>query len=231
MSLPALDLRDLLARRFPDAVPLPARRDAGLGTGIAAWDHVLPNHGLPRGRPTIWTAPASGATALLSAACRAAIAAGHRVAWIDGHRSLGPGWIDGPLVLRPRTPLLALRFAELLIASGGFALVVLSGTETITDRTTLFRLARAVHEGGGAFAMTASASLPAALRLTSRYLADRHDYALTPFGDPARLRRVTLAIDATASGWRAGTTLTLPVFSHDVRGALDSGLADRRGVD
>jgi hypothetical protein len=231
MSLPALDLRQLLARRFPDAVPLPARRDAGLGTGVTVFDHILPNHGLPRGRPTIWTTPAPGATALLSAACRAVQQTGQRAVWIDSGHLLGAGWIDGPVVLRPRTPLLGLRFAEVLIASGGFALVVLSGTDSVTDRTTLFRLARALHEGGGAFALIASASLPAALRLVSRYLIDRYDYAPTPFGDPARLRRVTLAVDATASGWRAGTTLTLPVFAHDVRRALDPGLADRRGVD
>ncbi len=231
MSLPALDLRQLLARRFPDAVPLPARRDAGLGTGVAAFDHILPNHGLPRGRPTIWTLPAPGATTLLAAACRAVQQAGQRAVWIDGHRVLGPGWLDGPLVLRPRTALLAQRFAEVLIASGGFALVVLSGAGAVTDRTTLFRLARAVHDGGGAFAMTAAATLPAALRLTSRYLPDRYDYVPTPFGDPAQLRRVTLAVDAVASGWRAATTLTLPVYSHDIRCALDPGLADRRGVD
>jgi hypothetical protein len=225
----ALDIREQLARRFPDAVPLTGRREVGLSTGISAFDNVLPNGGLPRGRATVWSTPANGATAILAQACRSTIAAGLRPAWIDGARTLGLGWCDGPLVIRPRTPLLGLRFAELLLGSGGFALVVMSGIPA--ERTTLFRLARAVHEGCGAFAMIAEGSLPAALRLRSRYLPERFDYARTPFGDPAMVRTATIVIDANSSGWNATTTLTLPFHSHDVRSALDSGLADRRGSE
>lgn len=229
MTAAALDLREHLARRFPDAIPLAGRREAGLATGISTFDSVLPNNGLPRGRPTVWSMPAIGATAILSAACRGVLASGLRAAWIDGSRTLGLGWDVGPVMLRPRTPLLGLRFAELLLVSGGFALVVMHGIPA--DRTTLFRLARAVHEGGGAFAMIAEGTLPAALRLRSRYLPERFDYARTPFGDAAALRSVTIAIDATSSGWNATTTLSLPFRSHDVRSALDPGLADRRGVE
>ena len=229
MSAAALDLREHLARRFPDAVPLATRRDVGVATGISAFDNMLPNGGLPRGRATVWGTPGSGATAILSAACQSILATGMRTAWIDGARTLGLGWSDGPLVIRPRTPLLGLRFAELLLVSGGFALVVMSGIPA--ERTTLFRLARAVHEGGGGFAMVADGTLPAALRLRSRYLPERFDYARTPFGDPAMVRHVTVAIDATSSGWNATTTLTLPLHAHDVRSALDPGLADRRGSE
>ena len=225
----ALDLREHLARRFPDAIPLAGRREAGVATGIPDFDNLLPNNGLPRGRPTVWGTPASGATAILSAACRGTCLAGFRAAWIDGTRTLGQGWDDGPLMIRPRTPLLGLRFAELLLVSGGFALVVMSGIPA--ERTTLFRLARAAHEGGGAFAMIADGSLPAALRLRSRYLPARFEYARTPFGNAALVRTVTLAIDATASGWNTTTTLSLPLQAHDVRSALDCGLADRRGSE
>jgi hypothetical protein len=225
----ALDLREHLARRFPDAVPLAGRREAGLSTGIAAFDQVLPNGGLPRGRATVWGTPGSGATAILAATCHTLRHSGLQSAWIDGGRTLGLGWESGPLVIRPRTPLLGLRFAELLLMSGGFALVVMSGIPA--ERTTLFRLARAVHEGGGAFAMVADGTLPAALRLRSRYLPERFAYASTPFGDPALIRSVTLAVDASSSGWNATTTLTLPLHAHDVRSALDPGLADRRGSE
>ena len=225
----ALHLREHLARHFPDAVPLTGRRETGLSTGISAFDTVLPNGGLPRGRATVWGTPANGATAILSQACRSMLASGLRSVWIDGERTLGLGWGAGPLVIRPRTPLLGLRFAELLLGSGGFALVVMRGIPA--ERTTLFRLARAVHEGGGAFAMVADGTLPAALRLRSRYLPERFDYARTPVGDPAMVRTATIAIDATSSGWNATTTLTLPLHCHDVRSALDPGLADRRGIE
>jgi hypothetical protein len=225
----AFDLRQELASRFPDAVPLAGRRENGVATGISAFDKVLPNGGLPRGRATVWSTPANGATAILAQGCRSILASGLRSAWIDGSRTLGLGWEDGPLVIRPRTPLLGLRFAELLLVSGGFSLVVMSGIPA--ERTTLFRLARAVHEGGGSFAMIAGGSLPAALRLRSRYLPERFEYARTPFGDPAMVRNVTIAVDANSSGWNATTTLTLPLHSHDARSALDPGLADRRGSE
>ncbi|HEY4322051.1 MAG TPA: hypothetical protein VGM77_12855 [Gemmatimonadales bacterium] len=227
LTATALDLRAQLAQRFPDAVPLPGRREAGLRTGIEAFDNALPNNGLPRGRPTIWATPGAGATAILMATVHQLLATGQRAAWIDGSRMLGLGWPDGPLMLRPRTALLGLRFAELLLESGGFALVVLSGVPV--ERTTLFRLARATHEGGGAFALLTEGTLPAALRVRSRYVTERIRYQPTPFGDPARLTSVTVAIDAVASGWQRNTTLTLPLDTHDVRCALDSGLADRRG--
>ncbi len=229
MPATALDLRQQLAQRFPGAIPLAARHDNGLSTGIAALDAMLPTAGLPRGRPTVWASPGAGATAILGTVCQAVLAMGHRAAWIDGGRMLGLGWQCGPVVLRPRTPLLGLRFAELLLTSGGFALVVMQGIPT--DRTALFRLARAAHEGGSAFALVADGTLPAALRLTSRYLPDQFRYAPTPCGDPAQLRSVALRLDAAASGWNRQLTLPLTVNAHDVRSALDSGLADRRGSD
>ena len=66
---------------------------------------------------SVGTTPCSavGATALLYATTQSLGRAGHRVVWIDGHRTLGFGWPDNALMLRPRTPLLGLRFAELLL--------------------------------------------------------------------------------------------------------------------
>ena len=228
MAAPALALRDLIAQRFPDAVPLPSRRESGIATGVGPLDRILPGGGLPRGRPTLWEQPGAAATALLAAASQAVLIQGMRSAWIDGDHTLGHGWHDGPLMLRPRTPLLGLRFAEVLLASGGFALVVVSGVTT--DRNTMFRLGRAVHEGGGAFAMLGEASLPAALKLRSRYLFERMRYAMSPFSEPAAIRSVSVSIEASASGWREKTELTLPFAGHVVRSALEGGLVDRRGV-
>ncbi len=225
----APDLRRLIAARFPDAVPLPERQREGIATGVQAWDRLLPGGGLPRGRPTLWDAGHSAAaTALLAHASRATIAAGWRTAWIDGSHTLGPGWVDGPLVLRPRTPNLGLSFAELLLDSGGFALVVMAGVPL--ERTTLFRLARAAHEGGGAFAVIADGHLPAALTLRSNWLAGSAVKATSPSGEVARLISLPVSLEVTTSGMKKTAVIGCTVPSHEVRQRLTPGLVDRRGA-
>jgi len=92
------DLRRRLAEEYPDARPL-VERDAQrlahpVPTGIAALDRMLPGGGLPRGKLTAW-APDGGAAAVLRAACRAALAAGERAAWIDVSRTATFGWAAG----------------------------------------------------------------------------------------------------------------------------------------
>lgn len=225
----APDLRRLLAERFPDAAPLSERRREGISTGLATWDRILPNGGLPRGRVSLWAAERSAAaTALLGHACQAVVGAGWRAAWIDGPHSLGPTWPDGPMVLRPRTPLLGLRFAELLLNSGGFALVVLHGIPL--DRTTVFRLARASHEGGGAFVAVAEGVLPAGLTLRSQWLGDRAVIAPSPWSIGARLVTVPVALEVMASGRRATAVIECDLPVHRLRGCLTPGLVDRRGM-
>src|SRR5690242_21959078 len=80
----ATTLRALLEQRFPDAAPLTGGAHAtdAVATGIAALDRILPNHGLPRGRLSVW-APLGAANAILRGACHAVVAAGERAAWID----------------------------------------------------------------------------------------------------------------------------------------------------
>ncbi len=225
----ALDLRRLIANRFPDAVPLPEREREGLTTGLAVWDRLLPGGGLPRGRPALWDATRSAAaTALLVHASRTTLAAGWRTAWIDGSHSLGAGWVDGPLVLRPRTPNLGLSFAELLLDCGGFALVVMEGIPL--ERTTLFRLARAAHEGGGAFAVIADGHLPASLTMRSQWLAGSAATTPSPFGGIARLISLPVSLEVITSGRSRTAVVGCTVPSHEVRRRLTPGIADRRGV-
>src|ERR1041384_7497696 len=91
-------LRALIEQRFPDAAPLTdgARATDGVATGIAALDRILPNHGFPRGRLSMW-APLGAANAILRAACHAVVVSGERAAWIDTDNTIaGAFWeLDG----------------------------------------------------------------------------------------------------------------------------------------
>lgn len=220
-------VRDLLRERFPDAVPLHERAVPALPTGLQILDQLLPHAGLPRARVVVWKTEGGGATALLRAAAGHLVARGERVAWVDGRRSLGAGWLDGPLVVRPSGPALALTSAEVLLRSGGFSLVVLTGVEP--DQHGMLRLSRMVHEGGGAFVAVTSRTLSASLRLTSRFALDRFRWTPGPFGEVAALEAAALEVSATAPGWSRTTRIDLPALSHDLRLALDPRLADRRG--
>lgn len=225
-SLPAL--RELLDSRFPDATPLTHRTAEPVATGIAALDKILPGGGLPRARLTGWL-PRGGATAILTAAAHKAVANGERAAWIDGMGCIsGPYWKEGPLLVRPRSRITALRDAEELLRCGGFALVVLSGVEP--DATETVRLSRAVREGGGAFVALTPHAAMASLRLTSTILPRGYDWEPNPFGEPACVRRARVLVHAHSLGWSAKTELLLPVSQHALRCTLDSGLVDRRGV-
>jgi hypothetical protein len=223
-------LRTLLANRFPDAVLLPERTSAPLPTGFAPLDAILPNGGLPRGRLVVWQRAqgGGGTTAVLRTAAAGILARGERVAWVDGQRLLAADWPDGPLLVRPSSPELALRATEILLRSGGFALVVLTGVDP--DATDMLRLSRMAHEGGGGFVAATARTLTASLRLSSRYVPAEYHTSSGPFGERARIDTVAIAVEARASGWKSSATLRLPVSSFDLRLALETGLADRRGV-
>lgn len=226
--LPPAELRQALHARFPGAVLLPERSVPPLVTGFAPLDRLLPNGGLPRGRLVVWRSGGGGATAILRSTSLSLLARGERVAWIDGRGVLSDQWADGPLVVRPRDTELAFRATEILLRSGGFALVVLLGTDP--DATTTLRLNRMAHEGGGGFVAVTDRTFTASLRIESRYLVEEFERSLDPFGDPARLDRVALRIEARAPGWKAHTTLRLPVVPLALRMALDPALPDRRGT-
>ena len=227
MSTSIAALRALIEQRFPDATPLvETQTTEHVATGIGPLDAVLPHGGLPRGRLSVW-APRGGSTAILRAACQAAVAQGERAAWIDGDTTVaGAFWADGPYLVRPKSRLHALRAAEELLRSGGFSLLVLAGCEP--QGTETVRLGRAAREGGAALVSVGSAASMASLRLTSRLL--RYRWRRTPFGDPAEAQDATVRVDARAVGHTAHATFTLPVMHHELRLSLESELADRRGL-
>lgn len=221
-------LRALIQQRFPDATPLTGESQTAqrVASGIEALDQVLPHGGFPRGRLSAW-APFGGVTAILRAACQTVVANGERSAWIDSQRSIaGAFWDDGPYLVRPSSRLHALRAAEELLRSGGFALLVLANADP--SGTELVRLTRAAREGGTALVAVTTVASMASLRLTSRLLHYR--WRRTPFGDPANAEDATVRVHARAVGWSAQTDFPLPVMHHELRLSLESELADRRGL-
>ena len=226
MSTSIAALRALIEQRFPDATPLTHRTTEQVATGIAALDGILPNGGLPRERLSVW-APYGGSTAILRAACDSTVANGERAAWIDGDNTVaGAFWSEGTLLVRPTSRIHALRAAEELLRSGGFALLVVAGAEP--QGTEAVRLTRCAREGGTALVtITTSASL-ASLRLHSRLL--RYRWRRTPFGDPAIAQEATVRVHARSVGWNAHADFSIPVKHHELRLSLESELADRRGL-
>ena len=164
-------IRALIEHRFPDATPVTHRTAEPVATGIDALDVILPGHGLPRGRLTVWM-PQGGATAVLRAACHTTVAQGERAVWIDGLGTVaGPFWEEGPILVRPRNRKHGLRGAEELLRCGGFALVVIAGLEP--EGTETVRLSRAASEGGGAMVILTSHASMASLRVTSQILREK----------------------------------------------------------
>jgi hypothetical protein len=130
-------------------------------------------------------------------------------------------------VVRPHTPDLVRKSAEILAKSGAFPLVVVSGLEA--DQATMLRLSRMVHEGGGALVVLTSNGISASLRLTSRYLPNLFRMSAGPFG-PAAIESVAIQVGARTPGWQATTIIHCSVTPYDFRLALDPTLADRRGA-
>ncbi|HET8649263.1 MAG TPA: hypothetical protein VFL95_04425 [Gemmatimonadales bacterium] len=220
--------RQLLASRFPDALPQAQQSWSAVPTGVAELDRLFPAGGFPRGRLATWT-PGLGAAALLRVAAVQAVRSGERSVWVDADRSvIGDGWPAGPLLLRPPDRAGALRATAELARSGGFALIVLDGATA--EQTDLVRLSRAAHEGGTALVLLNRATALSALRVHSRPVLS--DYAWRPsrVGDAADLETVRVRVEARASGWLAHTVLSLPLWHDDLRLSLDPALPDRRGA-
>lgn len=140
----------------------PVRR---LGTGVAALDAVL-DGGVPRGRLSeIAGAPSSGRTALMCALLAAATRGGEVTAVVDLPDALHPeslcaAGVDLGRVLwvRPPSVRVGLRCAELVLAAGGFGLVVLDLGVPGVLRLPMHvwpRLARAAGQAGGALVVLA----------------------------------------------------------------------------
>lgn len=222
------DLRSLLEQRFPDATPVTHRTAEPVATGIQILDSILPGGGLPRGRLSVWM-PQGGATAILRASCLSVASGGERSAWIDGTGTItGQFWEEGPVLVRPANRRNSLRAAEELLRCGGFALIVLTGSEPAG--TEMVRLSRAAREGGSAFVALTSHTSMASVRLTSKIMPHSYVWRRTPFGDPAEACSASIKVRVQSLGWNRSGELRVPVVQHDTRTSLDPGLPDRRGI-
>lgn len=229
MSAAALTTaRQLIAARFPDALPAAQRSWSAVRTGLGELDELLPSGGFQRGRLSSWR-PGVGAAALLRSAAVHAVGSGERAVWVDGTRSItGAVWPAGPMLVRPADRTGALRATVELARSGGFALVVLDGLDP--DQTGLVRLSRAAHEGGAALVILSRATSLATLRVRSHARVPEYVWRRSRIGDGDDVERVRVQVETRASGWLRQGTLSLALRHHDLRLSLDSALPDRRGT-
>lgn len=229
-AAPALaHLREALQQRFPDALPLGHGLAHAVATGIGALDRVLPGGGLARGRVTLWQAGA-GATAMLRAACSAAVLRGERAAWVDGSCQLAAeGWDEGVLLLRPDGAVPALVCAEELLRCGGFALVVLTGAGA-TAGAEAVRLGRAARAGGSAFVLVGEDAAVTHMRLRARVRPEDYQWREGPFGEPVAVTSSRVEVEVTSLGWSRRARVELGIAEHALRLAAEPRLVDRRGA-
>lgn len=221
-------LREMLERRFPDAVPVAMRAARALPTGVAALDGILPGGGLPRGRLSVW-APGVGSTAILRAACLETVGRGERAAWVDAAGTISglEPW-GGIVLLRPAERREALVAAEELVRCGAFALVVLSGAATAgTERA---RLCRTAKEGGTTLVETSTEGFMAAVRLSSHPSPWGWRWQRDALGEAVEVECVRVRVRAAALGWSQEAEIELPVLACEQRLSLESAMGDRRGA-
>lgn len=163
MPSAAVALLDRLGR--PGGIRLGASRPPEilrLPTGLAALDAAL-GGGLPRGRVTELAGPRSaGRTGLAAAVAAGATRAGETIAWVDAEDALEPEAaaaagivLPRTLWVRPRSPEEALGAAEILLAAGGFGLVVLDVGAHPPRAPRWSRLARAAERTRATFLVVA----------------------------------------------------------------------------
>lgn len=155
-----IDLRNLLAERFPQPLPPPNLR---LPTGLPAIDEVL-GGGLPKSAITELSSPhvSAGTALLLYALLQNAHQAGYFLVLVDGRDSfdpqpLGNSRLRNLLWVRCTKALEALQAVDLLLRDGNFPLVVLdlvlnaSAELRKIPQTSWYRLQRLVEAAPTAF--------------------------------------------------------------------------------
>ncbi len=149
-----IDLRNVLAARFPQARPTPAAR---LATGLPALDHAC-GGGLPKSALTELTTPqpSGGAASLIHLLLANAQRERSFVALVDGRDSFDPASAGAArlrhlLWVRCTKTMDAVKAADLLLRDGNFPIVVLDLVLNAADelrkipQTSWYRLQRLVE--------------------------------------------------------------------------------------
>ena len=229
MSAALDELRQTLAQRYPDALPLQPGAAGAVATGLGPVDALIPGGGLPRGRVTAW-ASGGGSTAVLLSACQTALSRGERAAWVDVAGVMtAESWRGGVLLLRPGSEVEGLACAEELLRSGGFGLVVVAGCGKAANRSGV-RLSRAAKAGGSGLVLLGGAVEVAALRASCQILPGGYVWRRTPFGEVAEVETVRVRVEAQSLGWSGSAEVNLPVRTRPQRAGPDPFLVDRRGA-
>jgi hypothetical protein len=153
-SAKIIDLRNLLAERFPDCSCTTARR---LITRLPFLDEPI-RGGLPRGAITELISPgtSAGSASLIHALVHCAYRDNYFLALIDGRDSFDPcgldnAWLQQLLWVRCSKAFEGVKAADLLLRDGNFPLVildlVLNGTDELRKipQTNWYRLQRLVE--------------------------------------------------------------------------------------
>jgi hypothetical protein len=219
-----------LALSLPEGVAALARASElrSAGTSALAWRLGWPEldallGGVPRGQVSEWAgARSAGKTAALRQLVAAVLEAGSGAAYVDGTGTLTPApWVWGRMgpggaapfwVVRPPAPEGVLAATDELIRSGAFGLVIAEGADW--TRTPVVRLQRLARDTGAALVA----------------VVDR------PGGVPLAGLRVQFIADPGSRTYRVRMRGQLArevsyVNELPYRLPVDSGLADRRGVE
>jgi hypothetical protein len=169
-----IDLRNLLAERFPQSLIPPNLR---LATGLPAIDELL-GGGLPKSAITELSSPhlSAGTALLLCALLQNAHQAGYFLALVDGRDSfdpqpLGNSRLRNLLWVRCTQALDALKAADLLLRDGNFPLVVLDLVLNVSadlrkiPQTSWYRLQRLVEAAPTAFLVLTRESIISSAQL------------------------------------------------------------------
>jgi hypothetical protein len=206
-----IDLRHLLAERFPQTILAPALR---LPTGLPVIDDTI-GGGLPKGAITELSSAhvSAGSALLICALLHAAHREGRFVALVDGRDSFDPGPLGNArlsnlLWVRCAKAVAAIQAADLLLRDANFPLVVLDLVLNADDelrkipQTSWYRLQRLVEAAPTAFLVLTRTSMISSARLklsldNAWSLADlEHDHLssrLKVFVKRAQGERQTLA--------------------------------------
>jgi hypothetical protein len=163
-----VDLRNLLAERFPQPFTPPAPR---LATGLPAIDETI-GGGFPKSAITELRSPqmSAGSALLLYALLQSAQRDGYFLALVDGRDSFDPQPLGNRRLLnllwvRCTKAIDAVKAADLLLRDGNFPLVVLDLVLNASDelrkipQTSWYRLQRLVETAPTAFLVLTRASI------------------------------------------------------------------------